>query len=263
MAGDWERDPEKLEHIPDYQHINGITDPDFFIQRYALSVEYIDQQVGAILDTLEEKGRLDHSIIVLTADHGESFLERPLWFDHGTHTSEEQLHVPLIIRYPEGVRAGTEAGELVGLMDVAPTVIDVLGMEPLGLVDGISLRSEGAGHAVLMGESSHCKAKQEPILSCSPFGIGGKELAARSRELTIVQEAGADPEVFIAYDRIEDPDELHPTDALELPEGMLTRIKGMRGLVDQLGVSQELISEPRTADETEEQEQLEALGYTE
>ena len=59
-----------------YQKILNISDPAFYAGRYATAVAEADRQLGRILKALDEQGRLDNAIVVLTADHGESFDER-------------------------------------------------------------------------------------------------------------------------------------------------------------------------------------------
>ena len=209
-TAEWDQSIKNLQHIPAYQRIGQISDPDFYAQRYAKAVEYTDLQVGKILDTLESTGRLERALIVLTADHGETFDERELWFDHGTHATEEQLHVPLVIHFPQGSRSGEVAEELVGLMDVAPTVLNVLEMEPLAAADGRSLRLSGSGHTILMGESSHCKSTQEPVLTCAPSGVHGKEISARTNGQTVIDSMEAQGAIRQVYDRQTDPNERSP-----------------------------------------------------
>ena len=70
-------------HTPRYQLLKNVTSIDSYKNRYARSVEFADKQVGKILKSLKKSERYENSIIVLTADHGESFDERELWFDHG------------------------------------------------------------------------------------------------------------------------------------------------------------------------------------
>ena len=171
--------------------------------------------------------------------------------------------MPLIIHLPGGERGGSEASELVGLMDVAPTVLDVLRLEPLAAADGISLKTAGSGHSVLMGESSHCKASEE-ILDCEPHGIGGKELAGRTSRLTLIHEASHASDELIVYDRVSDPAELEPLTEPAVPTGLVLRLEAMRGIVDQAATQQ--VKSPKraeTAAEKSVREQLESLGYTE
>ena len=198
-----------LDRIPEYQRIGSISDPKFFAARYATAVEYADAQVGRVFDVLHNTGRWDDALIVVTADHGESFDERELWFDHGTTPYEEQLHVPLIIRYPRGEGGGRTIDALVGLEDVMPTVLDYLGLELPEGMDGHSLwGDEVRGHETLLGESSHCKG--EEVLSCAPKGPGGKMYAVRSAERTTVRSRTAAGVAYERYDRRTDRPERHP-----------------------------------------------------
>ena len=172
---------EILSKTPAYQLLENVTSIDSYKARYARSVEFADKQVGKIIDSLKKSDRYDNSIIVLTADHGESFDERELWFDHGTTPHEEQLHVPLIIKYPNRDRAGQKDMRLIGLKDIAPTLLSVAGLSAFKKADGHDLTDQSwQGWSVLSGESSHCK-KEKP-LSCTPLGPSGKSFGVRSLE---------------------------------------------------------------------------------
>ena len=250
-----------LDRIPQYQRIGDITDAAFFAARYARAVEYADEQVGRILFMLEATGRYDDALIVLTADHGESFTERELWFDHGTTAHEEQLHVPLIIKYPDGWGKGTTEDALVGLQDVAPTVLAALGLPGLVVTDGMSLRSTPVlGHARLEGESSHCK--NEPPLGCTPKGPGGKMFAVRTPGQTYIEEPRADGRSRRLYDRVLDRAELHPLDA-EGPTALVDVVQRMSADRAAMGlVDPEAPTAPaQTHQSSDELEALRALGY--
>lgn len=204
-----ERGGPNLERIPEYQRIEDISDVAFFSARYASAVEHADGVVGRVLDVLHNTGRFDDALIILTADHGETLDERELWFDHGTTPYEEQLHVPLVIRYPRGEGGGRTSDALVGLEDIMPTVLDYLGLDLPGGMDGHSLLGDGAnGHEALLGESSHCKG--ESVLTCAPKGAGGKMYAVRTSDRTTVRRSSTDGVSFERYDRIEDRPERHP-----------------------------------------------------
>ena len=90
-----------LEKIPKYQRIEDCVSPIEYKKRYAKAVEFADKNIGKITSALKEQNRYEDARIIFTSDHGESFTERELWFDHGTTAHEEQLHVPLIIKYPD------------------------------------------------------------------------------------------------------------------------------------------------------------------
>ena len=109
---------------------------------YAGEVASVDEQVGRLLAFLRDTGQTERTLVVLTSDHGESLGEhREL--SHGIFAYESTLRVPLLFApfQPRTVRGR------VRLVDVAPTVLDLLGLAFPGGVDGRSLRPQLAGAA--------------------------------------------------------------------------------------------------------------------
>jgi len=93
---------------------------------YDGAISYIDAQIGRLLDGLRERGVLDRTLVIVTADHGEEFGEHGV-FLHGHSLYLPSLHVPLVIRYPARVPAGRRVEEPVTLRDLAATVADLAG----------------------------------------------------------------------------------------------------------------------------------------
>ncbi|MCB9777192.1 MAG: sulfatase [Alphaproteobacteria bacterium] len=259
--GDWIRDPEQLPHLPQYQRDGLVTDPAFYAARYAAAVSFADRQVAGVVRKLKDEGRYKDALIVLTADHGETFDERPLWFDHGTHASAEQLHVPLVVKFPRGASPadlprGTRVDRLVTLADVAPTVLEVLGLPPLPAADGVSLLR--ADHHSLVGESSHCKAVA--VLDCWPRGPGGKEFSLRTADRTVLRQATADGVRWRTYDRSADPAE-RSEESDRLPDAE------DRSVLDAVALDRQARGlalpggEEGEHDDADEVEALRALGY--
>jgi arylsulfatase A-like enzyme len=213
-SADWARTTRTVERrMRDQQVIDGISDPDFYAQRYARSVEKTDAQVGIVLDALRTAGRLDQALIVLASDHGESFTERELWFAHGTSALDEQLHIPLIIQGPQRPEAGKISDRLTSLADVVPSVLAWLQLPEMHGIDGLSFADGSAGHSELLGESSHCKS--HPALRCSPRGSMGKEFVLRTADETIQRRSVLTGARWRRYDRHEDPRE---TRSLSVPQ---------------------------------------------
>ena len=96
---------------------------------YDAEIEYTDGQVARILDRLDQLGLTDSTIVVVTADHGESLTEHDYLFDHGDDLYDPSLLVPLIIRAPGVSRDETRVSCQVGNIDVAPTILSLLGFE--------------------------------------------------------------------------------------------------------------------------------------
>ncbi len=96
-------------------------------RRYDATLRAADRLVADVLAALERAGRLERAIVVVLSDHGEELFERGD-LGHGQSVHEEQVRVPLLIRAP-GV-APARVAEVVSLVDVAPTVRAMVGLDP-------------------------------------------------------------------------------------------------------------------------------------
>ncbi|MEZ5332956.1 MAG: sulfatase-like hydrolase/transferase [Thermoanaerobaculia bacterium] len=101
--------------------------------RYFDALAYADRWLGEVIDTLHATGRWERTILVVTADHGEAFYEHGVP-THGTSLHEEQVRSLLMIRAP-GLAAGRVEAP-VSLLDVAPTVLTLLGLPAHGNFQG-------------------------------------------------------------------------------------------------------------------------------
>jgi arylsulfatase A-like enzyme len=103
------------------------------ISLYDGEIAYTDNQVGQLLDHLKALELEKDTLVILTADHGEEFLEHGNWF-HGHTLYEECVKVPLVIRWPGKIPVGKSSREVISLVDVPPTVLGALGVDlPKGL----------------------------------------------------------------------------------------------------------------------------------
>lgn len=104
---------------------------------YDGEIRLADEFFGRFVDELKRRDRLDHTVIVLTSDHGEEFLDHD-GLGHGQTLHEEVVHVPLVVRVPWAF-AGSRVDRTVQQVDIAPTILDLTGTPvPPGL-DGCSL----------------------------------------------------------------------------------------------------------------------------
>ncbi|RKY19443.1 MAG: hypothetical protein DRQ55_10615 [Planctomycetota bacterium] len=108
---------------------------------YDGGLAYLDDRVGRMLDALDEAGVLEHTIVVLVADHGEVFDEHDEeWFSHDPYLTDENLHIPLMIRLPGARHGGRRVSGLVSQVDVLPTLLELAGVPALpGELSGHSL----------------------------------------------------------------------------------------------------------------------------
>lgn len=123
------------------------------IDAYDESLLFLDAQIGALMDSLDARGVLDNTLVIITSDHGEAFGEHGMMF-HGHSMFRDQLAVPLIVRLPAAVPAGARFASPVGIEQVPATVMRLAGLPddafpgpPLPLVDG----EVDSAHAVLGG----------------------------------------------------------------------------------------------------------------
>ncbi len=105
-----------------------------------------DQILGTFLEALKRDGIYDKALIVVLSDHGEG-LNQHGEAEHGIFLYREAIHVPLLVKLPNGARAGETAAHPVGLADVLPTIAEVTGVAPPAGVQGVSLLHAGANAA--------------------------------------------------------------------------------------------------------------------
>ncbi len=129
-------DPADVELPPYY--------PDTPIIRRDLARHYdniiaLDSQVGEVLDQLEEDGLADDTIVFFFSDHGDGLPRAKRWvYDSG-------IHVPLLVRYPDGKGAGTTNDDLVSFVDFAPTVLSLAGVPLPAHLQGTAFLGPAAG----------------------------------------------------------------------------------------------------------------------
>jgi hypothetical protein len=103
------------------------------LDAYAAAVRRVDGHLGRVLDALEAAGRLDDALVIVTADHGEELGERGAVLAHGRTLYPELVHVPFFARLPGAAFAGRVVEGPVQLVDVVPTVLEHLALEPAAL----------------------------------------------------------------------------------------------------------------------------------
>jgi arylsulfatase A-like enzyme len=99
----------------------------------------LDEQLGRLFDELVRRALVNSTLVILVADHGESFGEHVGVFCHGTSLYQTELHVPLVIIPPGGLASQRVVTEPVSLRDLAATIVDVLGFQAGSPFPGRSL----------------------------------------------------------------------------------------------------------------------------
>jgi arylsulfatase A-like enzyme len=125
-------DPRDLAHV---------------IALYDGEIRYTDEHLGRVIELLRRLGVLDDTLVVVTADHGEEFYEHGNKGHHKT-LYDESIRVPLVLRFPRRVPAGTTVDAQARLADVAPTIL-ALTDTPVPPVFGLDPSLEYAGRSLL------------------------------------------------------------------------------------------------------------------
>jgi arylsulfatase A-like enzyme len=102
-------------------------DREAMLELYRAMVRFSDRHLGSLMGELKRRQLYDQALIVVCADHGESFGEHRQ-FAHSGEPFDEQVHVPLVIKFPAGRHAGKRHPGLVELVDLLPTVLDLAGV---------------------------------------------------------------------------------------------------------------------------------------
>ena len=98
----------------------------WYVANYDGEISYTDSQIGRLLDTLKTRGILSDSLVVLTADHGESLGEHRYFFEHGWYPYNASSWIPLVVYKPGMVAPGSRVSYPVGLIHLVPTIVDLM-----------------------------------------------------------------------------------------------------------------------------------------
>jgi arylsulfatase A-like enzyme len=143
-------------HLKDFQNLRRDqvkpADLDHLLALYDGEIRYTDNEIGRLMTHLKERGALRNTLMVVTSDHGEEFLEHGSW-EHQKTLYEEVIRVPLMVSGP-GVAARREI-QPVSLLDIAPTILDFLSVEPAPSMKGVSLLAGVGELREMYGETDH------------------------------------------------------------------------------------------------------------
>lgn len=127
-----------LGGISSYAIVEGRKDMGYYISLYDGEIRYADEQIGVLLNKLKDLKLYGRTLIIITADHGESMGEHDLFFTHGVFLYDPLLKVPLIIGGPS-IPKGKVVTQQVQLIDIMPTVLSFLKIKARSGMEGSSL----------------------------------------------------------------------------------------------------------------------------
>ncbi len=151
-------------NIPDVARLaDGSIDGGVMAALYGGEVSYVDAQIGRLLDSLRAAGQLQNTLVIITADHGESLGEHDYWFEHGRYAYEATCRVPLMIRFPDvqqdAPQPGLRHGDI-SLADLQPTLTETCWLPRGRMLNGQLSQVRGRSRASLMRED---KAAGAPV----------------------------------------------------------------------------------------------------
>lgn len=230
---------------------------------YAGEVSYLDEHLGRLFDGLDERGLLDEALVILTADHGETFYEHADFWNHGLWAYQTTVHVPLVVRLPSGEAGGTRIDTPVSTVDIVPTICEALGIDPPARVQGTSLAAAWDASRPLADRTVYCEATQpvaDAIERDTPWTNFRKPKALRRGSMKYVFAPYLGVEQL--FDLATDPDERNDLLLEPTPEAAAVRNE-FRTMITELAKSmpEPLPSSFNPEQEREVIERLRQLGY--
>jgi hypothetical protein len=211
---------------------------------YDGEISYLDFHLGRLFDALEKTGKLDDTMIVIMADHGESLGERGV-FKHSSQLYNEQARVPMMIHFPGSPARVIE--DYVSTIDLGPTMLDAVGLDFPMECAGVSLmplmRGQKFDHPPVYGEQT----TQE----VSPFVGPEQQIDPELKKYMVITQDGfkliynRDYYCFELFDLKSDPSEFHNLYD-RLPEKASEMKKRLGRFIDVLTASR-----PTDADESQ------------
>jgi arylsulfatase A-like enzyme len=108
---------------------------------YYAAISFVDEQIGRVLEALEQRRELENTLIIYTSDHGDMMGDHHQW--RKCRPYEGSTRIPMIMRWPEALKLEAQRGqyrnELVELRDILPTFLDASGLSELPVIDGRSM----------------------------------------------------------------------------------------------------------------------------
>lgn len=197
--------PGHLDSLhPVYQRLRsmfGLVDfPEQAVRRaragYYGLISYLDEKIGQLLDTLEMTGQLENTVIIHLSDHGEMNGEHGLW--RKSNFYEASARVPLQIAWPGRLPEGSRLPQVVSLVDVVATMLELADAEPPVALDGDSMVS------LMRGRDNDWK--DEAFAEYCGHGVVAPMAMLRQGRFKFNYSHGDPPEL---YDLQEDPAEFH------------------------------------------------------
>lgn len=230
------------------------------IDLYDGEIAYADHHLGRFFRLLKQLGYYDRSLIIVTSDHGETLAERPFAFDHGGRAFDEQIRIPLLIRFPEEKYGGRRIRGPVHQVDFLPAILDYLNLPEEKAAHGRSFLSQITANSRLPDRSLFSLARPEPERVPDLRSVmikSGLVAAVRRTGKKLIGYPTADGMVFQLFNLKSDPGEKKNLAGrrLEVVEELAEEIRTWRGSMPDRGFA------PRQKLPRELEKALRSIGY--
>lgn len=234
------------------------------VDLYDSNIASMDAELGKLFQRLRDMELFDRSLIVITADHGESFGENA--FDgHGKSLNEAEIRIPLLIKYPNSEHVGRDRRR-VHLVDVPPTITAILGQDFTERIDGRPVQLSSPGDSTSSGDGLPADGEGDPNPSVlaelytdprEPADVfHGYRAAIYEGRYKLVVRSDGSTQLFAERDGLERP--------METPEELQAWVEAQTAYVLDRRVILEKAAKARQSDlelDPEVAAGLEALGY--
>jgi arylsulfatase A-like enzyme len=239
------------------------------VAAYDAEIAFTDDAIGQLLDALDELGLSDGTVVVVTADHGEGLMQRGYML-HGVSVHEEEVRVPLLVRWPGHIPTGGRIAEPVSVLDLLPTLADLVGVASEGgAFEGRSLAGALANaepldpeRPLVLYRRDFGPAELGPTLlddgddATPDVEVAGAQVALRKGRWKYVLAPQESPPVL--YDLEADPAEL-----VDVSGQSPQQAERLRSRLERWLAAHPSGAAPPREPTAEDRARLRALGYTE
>lgn len=124
--------------------LEGPLDLGYYVSQYDGEIAYADHWIGELLSCIRSLGLQGSTLVVFTADHGESLGDHGYYFEHGLFTYDASARIPLVFSLPGGMGTGVKEDLVVESVDFMPTMLELLGIAQPGSCQGESVVGKAA-----------------------------------------------------------------------------------------------------------------------
>jgi len=235
----FKKDP-KYSGIPCPKPISN-NDLNYLISRYNSEIRHVDFNLEKLTTRLQEMDILKDSLIVITSDHGEEFLEHGC-FKHGYQLYDETIHIPLIFYWKDHLNAQSK-GNLISGIDIAPTILELCQIKP---------PSSMLGRNILKRRKT-----EEPILFCTHF-INQEQRGMRTNKWKFIENVKTgEIKIFNIENDPKEQNNLFDGN----PKKWDNLFKTYKNLLSKHSVKKDEKEKKKLEIDQETKEQLKALGY--